>query len=99
MSNNGVLSIEHIREVSAPIMREFEVKTASLFGSYGAGTATAESDVDFLIQFAKERPTIFDLAGLQNELQTTLKISVDVVTVPNPNLRLKIGQTVLVYAQ
>lgn len=99
MSHNGVLSIEHIRELSAPILREYEVKTASLFGSYGDGTCTPESDVDFLVEFIKDPVSIFKVAGLQDKLQRKLGISVDLVTLPIEDSRFKIRETVAVYAQ
>lgn len=99
VSNAGVLSIEQIREMSAPILREYEVKTAQLFGSYANGTCTAKSDVDFLVEFLEDDVSILEVCGLQDELQRKLGISVDVVTIPIVNPRLKIPLTVPVYAQ
>ena len=50
-----------------------------VFGSMARGEADANSDVDFLVDLEKGR-SLFDLGGLQMELQGTLKRPVDVAT-------------------
>lgn len=71
---------------------EFAVKTLFLFGSVARGEATAESDVDFLVEFA--RPVgLFTLLGLKAYLEELLGCSVDVGT-PS-SLRPHLRETVL----
>lgn len=50
-----------------------------VFGSIARGEADEKSDVDFLVNLESNR-TLFDLGGLQYDLQESLSVSVDVVT-------------------
>jgi predicted nucleotidyltransferase len=52
---------------------------AFVFGSVARGEATAQSDVDLLVEFEKGR-TLLDLAGLHRELEEALGRPVDVTT-------------------
>ncbi len=81
----------------AKIADNYNLEKVEIFGSYANGNATEQSDIDFLVKFKKDVPSIFDVAGLQYELQKELNISVDVVTVPIVNPKLKIERTILVY--
>lgn len=51
----------------------------SVFGSAGKGTATAESDIDILVQFSKT-PGIFEFLRLKQYLEDLLGKPVDLVT-------------------
>ena len=44
-----MLAMEEILDVSKRIADEFQPERVILFGSYAAGTATADSDVDLLV--------------------------------------------------
>lgn len=73
-------------------LNEFAVKSLFLFGSVARDEATAESDVDFLVEF--DRPVgLFTLLGLQSYLENLLGCSVDLGT-PN-SLRPHLRETVL----
>ena len=50
-----------------------------VFGSVARGEADAESDVDFLVELSTGR-SLFDLGGLQYELEALLGRPADVVT-------------------
>ncbi len=50
-----------------------------LFGSTAREEDDSESDLDFIVEMEKGR-TLFDLGGLQYELQDLLKIPVDIIT-------------------
>ena len=50
-----------------------------VFGSVATNRATAESDVDFLVDLEPGR-SFFDLGGLLMDLQSLLGVEVDVVT-------------------
>ena len=54
-------------------------RNVRVFGSVARGEATAESDVDFLVELEPGR-NLLDLGGLQMDLQEYLKQHVDVVT-------------------
>ena len=46
---HGLLTIEKIHKICAPLFEKYGVKYAYLFGSYAKGKATERSDVDLLI--------------------------------------------------
>jgi predicted nucleotidyltransferase len=71
---------------------EFAVQSLFLFGSVARDEATADSDVDFLVEF--NRPVgLFTLLGLKAYLEELLGCSVDVGT-PS-SLRPHLRETVL----
>ena len=61
------------------ILKEQDVQSASLFGSFARGEATAKSDIDLLVDLGKGK-TLFDLAGLKFILEDELGRKVDLVT-------------------
>ena len=56
------------------------VRSISVFGSIARGDATADSDVDFLVEFELGR-SLFDLLHLTDDLEDLLGRRVDVVSV------------------
>lgn len=72
------------------------VVRAGLFGSFARGDATADSDVDFLVEFEEDR-TLLDLAGLRLDLREALGRDVDVATPGSlhPKLRNRILREVV----
>jgi len=76
-----VILAEELKEKVEGVMRRRGVVRASLFGSMARGEATAESDVDFLVEFEEGR-TLLDLSGLRLDLREVLQREVDVAT-PN----------------
>ncbi|MCK5282407.1 MAG: nucleotidyltransferase family protein [Nanoarchaeota archaeon] len=71
--------IENIRKKSLPILKKNGVVKAGLFGSVARGEARKNSDIDMLIKF-KGRKSLFDLVGLQLELEEKFKRKFDVLT-------------------
>jgi uncharacterized protein len=54
--------------------QQHRVRRLSLFGSYLKGTATHESDVDFLVEFeAGGEPGLIGLAQMESELSALLQ--------------------------
>ncbi|HEY4514588.1 MAG TPA: nucleotidyltransferase family protein [Candidatus Paceibacterota bacterium] len=72
-------SSEEISKKIVPILKSAGAKRASLFGSYARGDQTSESDVDILIE-PPEGMTLFDMAGLVNDLEDVLGLRVDLLT-------------------
>ena len=60
-------------------IKSFGVTKLTLIGSYARGEATAESDVDFLVEFAFGRGRYDDYVHLQMFLRTLLRHEVDLV--------------------
>ena len=81
MENQAVLSKEFIKQTlmdNREALRKYGVKRIGLFGSYVRGTATAASDIDFLVEL--ERLTFRDYMGLAVFLEDLFKKDVDLVT-------------------
>jgi uncharacterized protein len=65
----------------AAICRAHGVRSLRIFGSFARGDATADSDVDVLVEFLPDvdaRVGLLELAGLQIDLESLLGRPVDV---------------------
>ena len=90
MENQTVLSKDSIKQTlvdNRKSLRKYGVKRIGLFGSYVRGTATATSDIDFLVEL--ERLTFRDYMGLALFLEDLFKKDVDLVTATSIKPRLK----------
>ena len=70
---------EQIAERIAPILREYDVRRAGVFGSFARGDFTANSDVDLLVSFNKV-PGLFAYLAMIEKLKVALSRPVDVLT-------------------
>ena len=73
---------EVIHENRRSILRaaaKYGARNIRVFGSAARGQADEESDIDFLVEMEPGR-SLFDLGGLQYELEGLLGCRVDVVT-------------------
>ena len=61
------------------ICQRYHAENIRIFGSVARGEATDKSDVDFLVSFLPNA-SLFDQAGLIEELSQLLKRNVDVVS-------------------
>ncbi len=68
-------TVEKIRKV----LLRHSVKRAALFGSFARGNATKKSDIDLLISPPKGF-TLFDMADVKEELESSLHRQVDLLT-------------------
>lgn len=68
----------HRAAVRAAVQR-FRAANPRVFGSVAAGLDTEGSDLDLLVD-TLPGTTLFDLGGLQDELQDLLGVAVDVLT-------------------
>ena len=81
MENQAILSKHLIKQTlleNRKTLRKYGVKRIGLFGSYVRETATAESDIDFLVEL--ERLTFRDYMGLALFLEDLFGKDVDLVT-------------------
>jgi len=74
------MSISDIKKQISPILKRNGVEKAAVFGSFARGEAKRKSDVDILIKFRGNNKSLFDLTGLQLELEEKLKRNVDILT-------------------
>ena len=85
--------LELVRKNRPEIIRIAEHYGASnvrVFGSVARGEADEASDIDFLVDLQPGR-TLFDLGGLQVDLETAMGRPVDVVTEKGLRNRLRGG--------
>ena len=68
--------LQEIKAKIVPILKEAGVKRSSVFGSYARGDYNKKSDIDLLID-APDHMSLFDLIGLQHELEDALDKKVD----------------------
>jgi predicted nucleotidyltransferase len=66
-------------EALQPLWREFNVKRAWLFGGRARGEADADSDWDFLVEFAS-KPGFANFMGLKCALEDALGSKFDVLS-------------------
>ena len=87
-----------IKNAVVPLAEKYDLKSVKLFGSYAENRATENSDADFLVEFRKTVPSIFEVMSFKAELQDSLRFAVDVVTLPisRPDM-LVIGETINIY--
>ncbi|MBA3723549.1 MAG: nucleotidyltransferase family protein [Candidatus Levybacteria bacterium] len=83
-----VKTLEEIKRQALPILKQYHVTKAALFGSYVRGEATQKSDIDILVQMP-EHASLFDLVGLKLDLEESFGKKVDVVTYKGIKPRIK----------
>ncbi|HEX5394630.1 MAG TPA: nucleotidyltransferase family protein [Rhodocyclaceae bacterium] len=67
------------RELIRQVVLSHRTNNPRVFGSVMRGTDTESSDLDLLVD-PQPGATLFDLGAIQIELQTSLGVSVDVLT-------------------
>lgn len=95
-----IYTLEEIKAIIAPIALCYNMKEVYLFGSYARGEATAESDIDLMVDFYQPID-LFTLAEIIQSFETALQKKVDVLIYKNitPELMWNIMEDeVLMYA-
>lgn len=77
MSRRDEILTNHREAIRAAAARH-QASSIALVGSAARGEETEDSDVDFLADF-RPGATLFDIAGLQIELQDLLDVDVDII--------------------
>jgi predicted nucleotidyltransferase len=93
-----MLTHEIIRDTISNIAPKYDVKAVSYFGSYAIGKQTDESDLDLLVEFRNPFVSLYDLIGLEMEIEDSLHTSIDIATYPLPEgSSLVVDKSVKVY--
>lgn len=79
-----IYALDEIQAIINPILQNYGVSRAYLFGSYARGEATGQSDIDLRIDGGKIK-SMFGLGALYQELINALDKPVDLVTTESLN--------------
>ncbi len=71
--------ISGVKNKIYPVLLNYGVAKAGIFGSFARGEDKKNSDIDILVEFRGEK-SLLDLAGLKLELEKVLCRNVDVLT-------------------
>ena len=74
-----IYTMDEIRKIVSPIAQRYGVAALYLFGSYARGEATAESDIDFLMDGGEIR-SLYQLSAFRLDLEDALGKQVDLLT-------------------
>jgi hypothetical protein len=75
------MTLQNIKEITLPILKNYGIAKAFIFGSYARGEQREDSDIDLLIEYKPDaKRSLFTLARLKIELEEALQRDVDVVT-------------------
>ena len=74
---HGILGVDTIKKIVNKVMKEYDIKSCFLFGSYAKGYAKEDSDVDLMID---SDITGLKYFGLLEELKESLHKKVDLLT-------------------
>lgn len=69
---------ETLKNHKARLSAKYGLSNIAIFGSYGRGQQTADSDIDILVDFIK--PIGVEFIDLAEELENLLRIKVDLVS-------------------
>jgi hypothetical protein len=82
------MKVKQIKELATPVFKRNAVQRAGLFGSVVTGNATAESDIDVLVQLP-DSMSLLGFVRIKLELEDVLHTKVDLVEYKNIKTRLK----------
>lgn len=74
-------TIDELKAIIAPVAEKYRIPAVYLFGAYARGDATAESDVDLLIDTTgTELRSLITLGAVLCDLEDALEKKVDLIT-------------------
>lgn len=77
-----IYTLEEIKSLIQPIIQKFGIPAMYLFGSYARGTATEDSDLDFLVDTTGTQLTsLLSLGELYCDLERVFRKKIDLITV------------------
>jgi len=80
--------LESMIALMIPVLKEYGVTKAGVYGSRVRGDAREDSDLDMVVELPP-KTSLLDLVGLEQELQELLGIKVDVATYNGLHPRLR----------
>ena len=91
-------TLEQIKDTIDEVVRKYPVKKVSVFGSYARGSASDNSDIDFLIEFVSPNVSLFLISEIKSELEFKLQRDIDLIHAPiEDNSLLIIDEVIDIY--
>ncbi len=81
--------LSEIKPKIVAVLRKHGITKAGIFGSYATGKQNKSSDIDILIDVNGLNFSLFDLVGLEQELEEEIGMKVDLLTYNSLNRLLK----------
>jgi predicted nucleotidyltransferase len=81
-------TVAELKVIIAPILKRYGVRKAGIFGSFARGEARADSDLDLLVEPARDGP-LYKIIDLKIEIEEALSRKVDVVTYSSADKHIK----------
>ena len=75
----GKYTVDEIKNIVAPSVKQYGIDSLYLFGSYSRGSANGKSDINLHIDKGKIR-SLFVLTGFRLALEDALRLPVNLVT-------------------
>ena len=85
---SGSPALAEVKRAAVPILLNYGVQRAGLFGSVVRGALGPESDIDLLVEMP-QGASLLDLAGLGLDLEQALGRKVDILTYRSLHPRLR----------
>lgn len=73
------MSKQEIYNIITDHLKKHSASKIAVFGSYARNEESPDSDIDIIVNFS-EKKNLFDLIGLQQDLEETLGKKVDLIT-------------------
>lgn len=73
------MTSQDLKEKILPILKRNDVEFAAIFGSRARGEGRPDSDLDMIVRFSVPK-SLWELVGLEQELEDVLKMKVDLGT-------------------
>ncbi len=82
-----MLTISNIQSIITPILQNYDVEKAYLFGSYARGDATESSDIDIRVDKGKSKKlkSLLDESKFYLDLKEALGHEIDLITCLSKN--------------
>lgn len=75
------MTIDDIKTIISEIAKEYDLKSAVLFGSRADGSNRSDSDIDLIVEFSKP-VTLLTISKLKHRLEELTGLDVDVIHGP-----------------
>lgn len=77
---NVGMTIDEIKEKATPVLEDYKIEYAGVFGSVARGDSKPQSDIDIIVRVKHIPFGIWGMVGLKEDLEKALEVKVDLVS-------------------